>query len=242
MTDIEFREPVVEPIKAHYDMESIYDDVAHLLGADKTGHGMAHVDRVRALALDFANREGADLEVVELTSLLHDVDDYKLFGQEAADDLTNATEILDRSSVNPKIARHVLQIIPTMGYNNFLEKKRPVTLEGQIVSDADMCDAIGSQGLIRVFEYNASKGRPFFDPSIAPAYTITDADEYRASGNAHAVQHFFDKLLNIPDILMTDAGREEGQKRAKVMQDFLDELFREEGAEAWREYLRDFLS
>ena len=218
----------------------IYGEVANILGADKSGHGMAHVDRVRDLSMNLASEEGADLEVVELTALLHDVDDYKLFGKANADALTNATEILNRYGVEKKIAQHVLQIIPTMGYNNFLEGKRPTTLEGKIVSDADMCDAIGSQGLIRVFEYNASKGRVFFDPSIRPIYTAMSADEYREANSAHAVQHFFDKLLNIPDILMTDAGKEEGQKRAKTMQDFLYELFREEGADDWQKYLDEF--
>jgi uncharacterized protein len=242
MTNIEFREPVPRPSDGQDTIAHIYSDVAYLLGEDTSGHGMAHVDRVRTLALDFATQEGADPKLVELAVLLHDVDDYKLFGKESAENLTNATEILDRHGISTAIAQHVLRIIPSMGYNNFLEKKRPTTLEGKVVSDADMCDAIGSQGLLRVFEYNTSKGRPFFDPSIAPVRTVTDADEYRASGNSHAVQHFFDKLLNIPDILMTDAGQHEGQKRAQTMEDFLSELFREEKAEDWQAYLRDYLS
>jgi uncharacterized protein len=222
--------------------EQVYGDVTRLLGEDKSGHGMEHVDRVRSLAMELAVQENADLDVVELTALLHDVDDYKLFGRENADALTNATEILNHHAIGSKIAHHVLQIIPTMGYNNFLEGKRPSSLEGQIVSDADMCDAIGSQGLIRVFEYNASKGRPFFDRTIAPVPFTADADQYRTSGNEHAAQHFFDKLLTIPDILMTNAGKQEGQKRSKIMQDFLSELFREEGAEDWQDYLKDFLA
>jgi len=221
--------------------EKVYGDVARILGSDVSGHGMAHVDRVRTLAMDFGTKEGADLDVVELTVLLHDVDDYKLFGTENAATLTNANEILHRNNIEARIAQHVLQIIPVMGYNNYLEGKRPHTTEGQSVSDADMCDAIGSQGLIRVFEYNASKGRPFFDPSIPPMPFNADADTYRASANAHAAQHFFDKLLLIPDILMTDTGRIEGQRRAEIMQAFLRELFREEAAEDWLAHLDAFL-
>lgn len=222
--------------------ERLYNDVALILGGDGSGHGMDHVDRVHRLALQLAEQEGADLEVVELTALLHDVDDYKLFGKEHAHALTNATELLVRHAIEAKIAQHVLLIIPLMGYNNFLEGKRPTTIEGKVVSDADMCDAIGSQGLIRVFEYNASKSRPFFDRQIPPVPMVENADEYRASVNEHAVQHFFDKLLTIPDILMTDAGRQEGQKRAKIMQDYLAELFREEDAANWQDHLKKFLS
>lgn len=140
------------------------------------------------------------------------------------------------------MARHVLLNISTMGYNKSLEGIRPTSLEGQIVSDADMCDAIGAQGLIRVFEYNASKGRPFFDKSLPPVAPGMSAAEYKAGTNAHAVQHFFDKLLLIPDILITESGKIEGQKRSEIMEQFLHELFREEGAAEWLTYLDEFLA
>ena len=149
--------------------KAVRTDVADLLAADKSGHGMEHVERVSRLALDFAEKEGAELEVVEFTSLLHDVDDYKLFGTESAENLTNAKTILERHRIDKAIGQKVLTNISMMGYNKSLEGVRPKTLEWAVVSDADMCDAIGAQGLIRVFEYNASKGRPFFEKTIPPA-------------------------------------------------------------------------
>lgn len=229
----------------HWDEVKIRDEVVELLGADTSGHGMDHVDHVYASSVQFCESEmwygsTVDMDVVRLTALLHDVDDYKLFGTESAEQLTNARAILDRHEIEPRLAQHVLSIIPTMGYNNYLEGKRPETIEGQLVSDADMCDAIGARGLIRVFEYNKSKGRAFFDPSIPPYYGVASAENYRASGNEHAVQHFFDKLLRIPDILMTDAGQQEGRRRAAVMVTFLENLFIEEDAEEWQEYLHLF--
>lgn len=222
-------------------LEFIKNDVSNLLREDNTGHSIDHVDRVYRLAVELAEKEGADINVVQLAALLHDVDDYKLFGVENAEQLTNARSILDRYCIDQKLAQHVLSIIPSMGYNKYLEGVRPKTLEGKIVSDADMCDAIGSQGLIRVFEYNASKAKPFFDPSIPPSVVDVAIEEYKAGSNDHAVQHFFDKLLIIPDILMTEAGRQEGQKRAAIMQDFLRELFREEDARAWSVHLKKYL-
>ncbi len=221
---------------------NIRKDVAQLLDGDISGHGMDHVNRVTQLSLDLARQEGADLEVTELASLLHDTDDYKIFGRESANNLTNAKEILHRNRVDQELGRKVLEIIPSMGYNNYLDGIRPQSLEGQIVSDADMCDAIGSQGLIRVFEYNASKGRVFFNKHIPPVSAVTNADEYRSAGNDHAVQHFFDKLLLIPDILMTESGQTEGRKRAEIMVSYLRELFREEDAQNWQDHLDAFLS
>ena len=221
--------------------EQIRSEVMNLLGADTSGHSIDHVDRVHRMSLEFADQEDVDSTVISLIALLHDVDDYKLFGRESADNLTNAKRILSENHVDQKIASHALQSIAMMGYNNYLDGIRPDTLEGQIVSDADMCDAIGAQGLIRVFEYNASKSRPFFDKTILPVGADLTAEEYRTAGNGHAAQHFFDKLLNIPDILMTSAGKAEGQKRSEIMIDFLSEMFREEDAADWQKYLDDFL-
>jgi len=221
-------------------MENIELAVKELLGAND-GHGYDHVDRVRKLAIKFAKQEDADIEIVELASLLHDVDDYKLFGEECAKNLLNARKILETNNVDEKMASLVLDIIQTMGYSKSLEGIRPTTLEGQIVSDADMCDAIGAEGILRTHAYNLSRGNIFFDKTAKPLDVELSAEQYKKTSN-HSVQHFFDKLLIINNVLMTAAGKEEGAKRQKIMVDFLRELFREEGAEVWQAYLSNFLA
>ena len=205
------------------------------------GHEFDHVDRVRKLALSFAEKEHANTYVVELAALLHDVDDYKLFGEENAKYLINANKILDEANTDQKIKDQVLDIISTMGYNKYLGGIRPETLEGQIVSDADMCDAIGAEGILRTYTYNVSKGNIFFDKNLLPEIKEKSAIKYRDNNTEHAVQHFFDKLLKIPSILMTDSGKDEGNKRRLIMIDFLRELFREEDAAEWTEHLDQFL-
>lgn len=221
-------------------ISDIRDDVERLLAQDTSGHGMEHVDRVFKLAMAFANDEGADENIVALAALLHDVDDYKLFGQQSADHLTNATNILDKYDVDEQTKDAVLAIIRSMGYNKYLEGIRPATLEGMIVSDADMCDAIGAIGILRTHAYALSKGNEFFDKSLVPEGEAVSAAEYRSSKKSHSAQHFFDKLLKIPGILMTESGRREGRKRKAIMTDFLEQLFAEEDAEVWQEYLRAF--
>lgn len=204
------------------------------------GHGFDHVDRVRKLALAFAKKENADMYIVELAALLHDVDDYKLFGEENAKNLINANKILDEIGADSDAKDRVLEIIGTMGYNKYLEGTRPVTLEGQIVSDADMCDAIGAIGVLRTHAYNLSRGNAFFDKTLSPINSKKTSLEYRNIKHGHAVQHFFDKLLIIPSILMTVSGKKEGARRLSIMVDFLDELFTEEGAGDWTMYLNSF--
>jgi len=74
-------------------IEDIIQDVETLLNKDD-GHGMEHVLKVRDMAISFAEQEGADKSIVELASILHEVDDYKIFGEESAKSLINANKIL----------------------------------------------------------------------------------------------------------------------------------------------------
>ena len=222
-------------------MENIEQAVKQLLKTDD-GHGFDHVERVTEMALAFAKQENADLEVVELASLLHDVDDYKLFGEENAKNLTNARKILAENNIDADVQAKVLDIIATMGYSKYLEGVRPTSLEGQIVSDADMCDAIGAQGILRTHAYNLSKGNAFFDKTMPPLSEEKTATQYKDAKTSHSAQHFFDKLLIINSILLTNAGKAEGSKRQKIMVDFLSELFREENAQEWQEHLDNLRS
>lgn len=222
------------------DMSGVTQDVKALLAKDTSGHGIEHVERVLKLALKFSENERADREVVTLATLLHDVDDYKLFGQESADNLINANKILNKHRVKTSTKNKVLEIIHSMGYNRYLEGIRPNTLEGMVVSDADMCDAIGAIGILRTHAYALSKGDEFFDKTLDPEESMMSGAQYRLSKKSHSVQHFFDKLLKITAILMTESGRKEGESRQAIMVDFLNELFLEEDAQEWITYLSAF--
>lgn len=218
----------------------VADQVRQLLNDSSHGHGFDHVERVRQLALKLAEREGGDRQVIELAALLHDVDDYKLFGQQAAANLTNAKRILQQAKIDKSTSQAVLEIVRSMGYSNYLKGIRPQTIEGWIVSDADMCDAIGTQGILRTHAYTLSQDRLFFDPAIAPRAGELSPDQYQA-GASHGVQHFFDKLLLIPDLVLTESGRQIAKQRQQIMIDFLANLFEETGATAWQKYLQDFI-
>ena len=226
--------------KTDIDIDKITQEVSAILAADKSGHGMEHVNRVLGLAVRFAQKEGADVDIVRLAALLHDVDDYKLFGPRHANELINANMILERYNINEQTRSAVLSIIHSMGYSKYLEGVRPETVEGTIVSDADMCDAIGAMGILRTHAYALSKGNEFFDKDIAPDDSTLSASQYRVSKKSHSAQHFFDKLLIIPSILMTESGRKEGEKRKTIMTQFLRQLFDEEGSQDWIEYLEKF--
>ncbi len=208
--------------------------------SDKKGHGIDHIDRVRRLALSFANQLDADKQIVELAAYLHDVDDYKLFGEHNAKELTNAKYILNKIGVTESTKTNVLNIINTMGYSRCLDGIRPNTTEGMIVSDADMCDAIGSIGIVRAVIFGEGLNRNFFNKSIKPQ-DAKSSNIYKQIKSKHGIQHFFDKLLLVPNMMLTEPGFKEAKKRQNIQIEFLRELFRENNSELWSNYLEEFI-
>ncbi len=194
----------------------------------ENGHGIDHMERVNALAIEFAINEGADTHIVALASWLHDVDDYKLFGINNANKLCNTRHILDEIGADEDTKVKVLDIVSSIGYNKRLSGIKPSSLEGMVVSDADMCDALGAVGILRTYSYGLSKGKVFFNKNISPKSTLSSQHDYMNRASEHSIQHFFDKLLLLPKYMLTNSGKREGLKRYKIMVHFLRELFIEE--------------
>lgn len=221
-------------------IEDVKKQVYQLLNNDCSGHGMNHVNRVLELSLKFAEIENANQEVVALIALLHDVDDYKLFGDESATNLTNTKKILNHCLVKASIQEHVLSAIKTLGYSKRLSNNQPKTLEGMIVSDADMCDSIGATGILRSYQYNLAHQRIFFDKDTYPELDMSQ-ERYMAKKDGTVVTHMFEKLLRLKDLMLTDAGKKEAEKRHQFMVEFLYRFFKEENAVDWITYLDDYL-
>lgn len=214
---------------------------SELLKSDKSGHGMDHVDRVLKLSLKFAKDQPVDIEIVSLIALLHDVDDYKIFGQEAAKDLTNAQKILDTCGINDEKKKQIIEGIKTIGYSKRLQGIKPTTLEGKIVSDADMCDALGIIGLIRGHQYSLTHGGEFFDKNLFPNLNMS-AEEYKAQSKETTINHMFEKILKLKDLMLTTPGREEAMRRHDLLVSLLYQFFEESDAPEWSKYLDDYLA
>ena len=221
-------------------IEEVKKQVYEILGKDDSGHGYDHVERVYKLAVKFAEKENADVEVAALIALLHDVDDYKLFGQEQADNLTNAKKIMNSVNVDNDKQEMVLSSLKKIGYRNCTKGIRPESIEGKIVSDADMCDAIGANGVLRTYQFSIKFGKIFFDKKANPN-TDMDVVQYREKIAETCVHHMFEKLLKLKGLMITEAGKEEALRRHQLMVDFLYQLFDEEEASEWKEYLDNYL-
>ncbi len=221
-------------------INQVKEEVMKLLNKDNSGHGIDHIQRVLDLSLKFAEKEHANKDIVALIALLHDVDDYKLFGMANAENLTNAKKIMNNCNIIKTIQDQVLIALNSIGYSKRLKGICPTTLEGKIVSDADMCDALGANGILRVYTYSMKNGKPFFDKKIFPTEDMT-ADEYTKKCADSSVCHIFEKILKLKDLMLTESGTEEAKSRHQIIVDFLYHLFNEENAPEWTEYLNNYL-
>ena len=222
-------------------IEKVKEEVKKLLDNDNSGHGMDHINRVLDLSLKFSEKEKANKEVVTLIALLHDVDDYKLFGMENAQNLTNAKRIMEDCNIDKNIQSQVCLALNNIGYSKRLKGCFPTTIEGKIVSDADMCDALGANGILRVYTYSMKNGKPFFDKNIFPIEDMTN-ETYTKKCADSSVCHMFEKILKLKDLMLTESGKEESKNRHQIVVDFLYHLFEEENVPEWTIYLNNYLS
>lgn len=220
-------------------IEEVKRQVCELLDKDVSGHGMDHINRVLSLSLKFAEKEKANKEIVALIALLHDIDDYKLFGEESQKNLTNAKRIMDNVNVDSETQKIVCESLKCIGYSKRLKGIVSETIEGKIVSDADMCDAIGAIGIIRVHQFGLKIDRPFFLRETFPIEN--DSYEYHIKKTVSTINFIIEVLLKYKDLMLTNTGMEEAKKRHKIIVYFLYQYFDEEDAPEWTKFLNRYL-
>jgi len=133
---------------------------------------------------------------------------------------------MNKVKIDDDLQFKVLSELDRIGYSNLLKGKRPKTLEGKIVSDADMCDTLGANGILRIHKYTLKHAKPFFDKNVFPIEDMT-AEKYTRKCADSSVCHLFEKTLKLKKLMFTEAGLKEASKRHQMMVDFLYQLFDE---------------
>ena len=180
--------------------------------------------RVYRLAIQIAEQENADMLIVQLAALLHDVDDVKL-SLETHETKRNAVRFMKNSGVDDKVIASVCKIIDEVSFAG-IDSVVPSTIEGKCVQDADRLDAMGAIGIARTFAYGGSKGRRIHDPDIKPMTNMNKAD-YNQNHNSTSINHFYEKLLLLKDMMNTETAKKMAMHRQAVMEDFLEEFMAE---------------
>ncbi len=203
-------------------LEKTRDFVKDKMYKEGSGHDWFHVERVCNMAKYLAQKESADMFVVEMTALLHDIDDWKF------SDVYNTTvteEFLKSVEVSEEDSNRILNIIKTMSYKGGVVDSTQNTIEGMVVQDADRLDALGAIGIARAFAYGGSKNRSMYDPSIKPI-DFKSLDEVKNKDN-HTINHFYEKLFKLKDLMNTNTAKEIAKKRHKYMENFIEEFYSE---------------
>lgn len=177
---------------------------------DGTGHDYYHIERVVINARKILQTEHADSFIVELAAWLHDLGDQKLNnGIDKSEELISA--FLKSLAVEPSIIDRIIEIVSQV---SFSKGNRPSSIEAEIVQDADRLDAIGAIGIARCFAYGGSKNRILYSP-----------DEKEKENSS--IQHFYDKLFKLKDLMNTESAKPIASKRHSFMEEYIAEFYRE---------------
>lgn len=187
------------------------------------GHDFQHTLRVYRMAMRLAKLEGADLKIVALAAILHDVDDYKLFGSMQGS-TQNAENFMRDQDCEPVLIETVSQIIRTLSFRG-TGSVACTTLEGKIVQDADRLDAIGAIGIARAFAYGGNRNRIMHDPDILPNLQM-DAAAY-TNNRGTTLNHFYEKLVLLKDQMNTVSAKGIAEHRHRYIEEFLKEFHAE---------------
>ena len=179
-------------------------------------HDYQHVLRVVANAQHLAEREHANVELCVAAAALHELFNYpkghpdsKKSGEVCAD---HAKAWLREQGVDKAFVQAVTYAIAVHPFSLGIQ---PTTLEAKILQDADRPDAIGAIGIARCFATCAEMKRPFYsiDDPMCRKRLPNDKD--------FGVDHFFSKLVRIPEHLNTATARAMAEPRIGIMRAYL---------------------
>jgi len=193
--------------------------VREALEGDGSGHDWWHIERVRRLALRLGAGEGADLLVVELAALLHDLADWKFHGGDETAAPRAAAAWLEGLGASADVVDHVREIVGGLSFRGAGVPTQMRTLEGRVVQDADRLDAIGAIGIARAFAFGGHRGRALHDPGV-PSVPHDTFEAYK-SKTGPTTNHFHEKLFLLRDRMNTEAAKQLAADRHRFMEDFL---------------------
>jgi uncharacterized protein len=192
-------------------------------GGARGSHDWDHTERVLGLCLRIGRQEKADLEILRLAAVLHDIgreEEDRSGGRlcHGARGAVLAAEILKKHGLETeKIAR----IVHCIAAHRFRGRNRPASLEAKILFDADKLDSIGAVGIGRAFLFAGEVGARLHDPGV----DVRKTRPYTREDTAY--REFLVKLSRIKDRMHTREGKRIARERHRFMAEFFDRLNRE---------------
>ena len=168
-------------------------------------HGFQHVERVLKLSSEIGVVLNANLPVIKIAALLHDVGRYLKKDDEVKNHAEISAEIAENFIIKNNLAiaiGDVDNILHCIRAHSFSNKLKPKTLEAKILSDVDKLDALGAIGLYRTI-----------------GFTIL-----RNGGLDDVIEHLENKILKLKNRLYLDISKEIAKSREKLIIKFYNEI------------------
>ncbi|MCF6269362.1 MAG: HD domain-containing protein [Melioribacteraceae bacterium] len=217
------------PKKIIYDQYQIVlntaDFVKKKLANAEGGHDWWHIYRVWQIVQKITKTELSDGFIIQLGALLHDIADSKFHNGDETIGPKIAGEFLQSQNVPEDIIMHIKAIIENISFKGGKEKQKFSSLELDVIQDADRLDALGAIGIARAFNYGGFKNREIYNPEIDPNLNMTK-EEYK-NNTAPTINHFYEKLFLLKDMMNTATGKKMAEERHRFMEEYLKQFYKE---------------
>ncbi len=213
---------------ADFLVESVRKSARQLLNGAKASHDWDHTLRVCKLCERIGPVEGADMVVLRIAALLHDI------GRSRQDKANGAVCHAEQGARMAKSVVYALPLAPERMENiihcirshRFRGDGRPKTTEARVLFDADKLDAIGAVGVARAYLFAGEVGARLHSSNG----NIEDAKPY--SMNDTGFREYKVKLSKIKDRILTGEGGRLAEARHAFMTQFFNRFLKEyEGEE-----------
>lgn len=194
-------------------------------------HDWTHTERVRKLAIKIGKKEKADLKIIEVAALLHDIsrkEEMKKKGIfcHAEKGAIEAKKILKKYKLNNDIISSIAHCIRS---HRFRGENIPETIEAKVLYDADKMDSIGAIGVARDFLFagNAGLGNLYTGNEKRLAKLVKKGQDFNYTPEDSAILEYEIKLKHIKNKMLTKEGRRIAKDRDGYMQKFFQRFWRE---------------
>jgi len=198
------------------------NQVKSMMANNDPAHDFEHVLRVYANAEKICMKEKVEKKLVLTATLLHDIVSFPKTDKRSKTSSTKsavkAKKILQKLNYSIDEIKIISDAIES---HSFSKNKKPTTIEGKILQDADRLDALGAIGIARTFAVAGAENRSFYNTND-PFCSSRKADD-----KLWAIDHFFKKLLLLEAKMNTKSAKIEAKQRTKIIKKFLNDFKKE---------------
>jgi len=204
-------------------LSRIEREARKILDGSRGSHAWDHTRRVCRLCERIGPAEGADMAVLRIAALLHDIgrafqDAAKGAVCHAEIGAEMAASIIEGLTLASEQKENILHCIRTHRYRN---SHRPETIEARVLFDADKLDAIGAVGVARAYLFAGEVGAMLHNPG----HNIENTKSYSVDDTGY--REFKVKLVRIKERILTATGRKIAEERHGFMVAFFERFMAE---------------